>query len=48
MDAPQNVLDEALTLDTWNEARDSEALQAFVSRRLADDVLASVELSVSL
>jgi hypothetical protein len=48
MEATPTVLDEASTLDTWNRDVDSEALQSFVSRRLADEALASVELAVSI
>jgi len=48
MEPTPTVLDEASTLDTWNQGRDSEALQAFVSRHLANEALASVELAVSV
>jgi hypothetical protein len=48
MEPTPTVLDEASTIDTWNQGRDSETLQSFVSRRLADEALASVELAVSV
>jgi len=32
--------------DTWNQARSSEALQAFVGGRLANPVLSEIELAV--
>lgn len=35
-------------IDTWNQDRDAETLQAFVARRLASESLASVELTVDL
>lgn len=36
------------TIDTWNQSRDAETLRAFVAKRLANQSLASVELTVDL
>lgn len=44
METPASVLDEAQQLDTWNQPREDEALEAFVLKKLSGAALQDITL----